>query len=371
MMRFHLVCLPIATKAASRAGVVKAALLSLLTAFCAMAEGEKTPLFGPTVENEQSAPGPAPGGMVWIPGGEFSMGSNPEDASLCALPGLNDDAQPVHRVRVDGFWMDETLVTNAQFAGFVEETGYRTVAERIPDPGDFSGVPVEALVPGALVFRPQPGATVRDGFARWWQFVPGASWKNPEGPGSTWIGREDHPVVHIACPDAEAYAKWAGKRLPTEAEWEFAARGGRAGERYPWGEELQPEGRWMANIFQGSFPQNNTAEDGFKGTSPVKSFPPNAYGLFDVAGNVWEWTRDWFDPREFRRRAAAGQPVINPQGPPSPVDLDGTGQKYRVHRGGSFLCTDQYCTRYLLGTRGRGEVLTGSNHAGFRCVQDP
>ncbi len=328
-------------------------------------------LFHPTLENASPESQVRPSGMVWIPGGEFSMGSDPADAALCDLGGFNDDAQPVHRVRVSGFWMDATEVTNAEFARFVEETGFVTQAEVPLTQDDLPGAAPEQLLPGSLVFVPSTGAAIRDGFTSWWQFVPGASWKRPEGPGSTWVGREDSPDVHVAYADAVAYAEWAGKRLPTEAEWEFAARGGRTGELYPWGNVLTLNGQWMANVFQGDFPSKDTWEDGFVGAAPVRSFPPNPYGLYDMSGNVWEWVADWYDPHAYAKRAIHGGVVIQPKGPARPVRINGTGQSYRVQRGGSFLCSPQYCTRYVIGTRGRGDHKSANIHVGFRCVRDP
>lgn len=329
--------------------------------------------FRPTVENPVPAPTPAPPGMVWVPGGEFSMGSEDPRESLCGGPEAMDDARPIHRVAVDGFWMDATEVTNAEFARFVEATGYLTVAERVPRPEDFPGAAPELLVPGAIVFTPPDHPVPLDSFFQWWAYVPGASWRHPLGPGSDLTGRENHPVVQVAYEDAEAYARWAGKRLPTEAEWEFAARGGLSGQAYAWGQDLQPGGRWTANIFQGEFPQRDAAGDGFRGIAPVGQFPPNAYGLHDVAGNVWEWCSDWYRPDTYARRvnASGGAVVRNPTGPVDSFDPDEPGQPKRVHRGGSFLCTDQYCTRYRVGTRGKGEIGTGSNHVGFRCVKTP
>ena len=199
-------------------------------------------------------------------------------------------------------------------------------------------------------------------------YVRGANWRHPAGPGSELKGREKHPVVHVGYADAVAYAKWAGKRLPTEAEWEFAARGGRAGELYAWGNDLKPGGKWMANIFEGKFPVKDTGEDGYAGIAPVAQFPANAYGLHDVAGNVWEWVSDWYRPDYFARLAASGV-ARNPQGPADSFDPSEPGTKKRVHRGGSYLCTDEYCTRYMVGTRGKGEEDKGTNHLGFRCVQ--
>lgn len=284
------------------------------------------------------------------------------------------DARPIHRVRIKGVWMDAHEVTNGAFAAFVEATGYVTMAERKPRSEDFPGVPEENLVAGSIVFTP-PAEPVplRDesGMAhlRWWAYVPGACWRHPEGPDSTLEGRGDLPVVHVAYEDAEAYAAWAGKRLPTEAEWEFAARGGLAGSLYPWGDEFRPNGQWMANTWQGRFPVENTADDGFTGIAPVGRYPANAYGLHDMSGNVWEWCSDWYRPDTYAHDAEGGV-AVDPKGPKDSFDPMEPGQPKRVHRGGSFLCNDQYCSRYIVGTRGKGEVSTGTNHTGFRCVKD-
>jgi formylglycine-generating enzyme len=331
--------------------------------------------FEPTVPAAAQAPGPAPEGMAWIPGGEFSMGC----ADPRRLPfGGNDpmvDARPVHRVRLDGFWIDIHEVTNAQFAAFVAATGYVTVAERPPRPEDFPDAPPENLVAGSIVFAaPESPVPLRDGTGqahlRWWSYVPGACWKHPTGPGSSIDGRDDEPVVHVAYEDAEAYARWAGKRLPTEAEWEFAARGGLSGATYPWGDEFRPGETWMANTWQGRFPLENTAADGFAGIAPVGRYPANAYGLFDMSGNVWEWCSDWYRPDTYARDARGGL-AENPRGPADSFDPQEPGQAKRAQRGGSFLCTDQYCSRYIVGTRGKGEISSSTNHIGFRCVQDP
>lgn len=325
--------------------------------------------FLPTVPNSSEPPGPAPDGMVWIPGGEFSMGS--EDPRGCVSGGHDPmpDARPIHRVYVGGFWMDRTEVTNEQFARFVEATGYVTVAERTPTPEEFPAVPVADLAAGSLVFTPTAEAVPLAGHYRWWRFQKGASWRHPEGPGSDLNGRERFPVVHVAYPDALAYANWAGKRLPTEAEYEFAARGGLSGKIYAWGDEFRPHGKFMANTYQGVFPVKDTAEDGFSGCAPVGQFPPNGYGLHDMAGNVWEWVNDWYRADYYAQLATAGGVAQNPQGPESSFDPAEPTEKKRVHRGGSYLCTDQYCTRYMVGTRGKGEVATSSNHVGFRCVK--
>ena len=292
---------------------------------------------------------------VWIPGGEFLMGDD-EFA----------DARPVHKVAVDGFWMDRTEVTNEQFAWFVKQTGYRTVAERQPSRAEFPDADPARLVPGAGVFDPTgcPPAQECPTCALWWKYLPGASWRHPEGPGSDLKGRVKHPVVHVAWEDAVAYANWAGKRLPTEAEWERAARGGADGQRYYWGDELRPGGKWMANIWQGTFPVEDRGEDGHHGTAPVGSYPPNGYGLHDMAGNVWEWCADWYRPDYY-----AVSPAHNPQGPADSIDPDDRGEPKRVQRGGSFLCSDNYCVRYRAGARGQGEPRTGLSHTGFRCVR--
>ena len=328
------------------------------------------PGFEPTVANTAGPPAPPPEGMAWIPGGEFSMGANdPPDMNEVGMQATLD-SRPVHRVYVDGFFMDRTVVTNAQFAAFVKATGYVTVAERKPRAEDFPGAPAENLVPGSVVFTPPDHAVPLDNHLRWWSYVAGADWRHPDGPGSGIEARENYPVVHVAYADAEAYARWAGKRIPTEAEWEFAARGGAAGKPFVWGDEFHPHGSWMANTHQGHFPEHDDAVDGFAGIAPVAQFKPNQYGLFDRAGNVWQWTSDWYRPDYYAELAAAGGVARNPRGPASSYDPAEPGQPKRVHRGGSFLCTDQYCSRYIVGTRGKGEVSTGTNHVGFRCVRD-
>ncbi|MGP0594426.1 formylglycine-generating enzyme family protein [Nitrospira sp. T9] len=316
---------------------------------------------------------PAPDGMVWIPGGEFFMGAADLSDKEMNDVGMHAtrDSRPIHRVYVDGFWMDKTEVTNSQFKRFVDATAYVTVAERTPRAEDFPGAPPENLVAGSVVFSPPDHAVPLDTHFRWWSYIKGANWRHPLGPASDLNGREEYPVVHIAYEDAEAYAKWAGKRLPTEAEWEFAARGGLSGKVYPWGNEFRKDGQWMANSHQGHFPNQDTGDDQYMGIGPVAKFPPNGYGLYDVAGNVWEWTSDWYRPDYYARLAIAGGVAHNPQGPDSPFDPTEPGEKKRVHRGGSFLCTDQYCSRYMVGTRGKGEINTGTNHLGFRCVMSP
>jgi formylglycine-generating enzyme required for sulfatase activity len=290
-------------------------------------------------------------------------------------PDMNDvgmkateDSRPVHRVYVDGFWMDKTDVTNQQFAAFVKATSYITIAERKPRAEDYPGAPPENLVAGSIVFSPPDHPVPLNDHFQWWSYVHGANWRHPLGPDSDIKGKENYPVVQIAYEDALAYAKRAGKRLPTEAEWEYAARGGLSGKPYVWGEEFRPNGKWMANTHQGTFPVKDTGEDGHIGIAAVAQYPPNGYGLFDMAGNVWQWTSDWYRPDYYQQLAAAGGVARNPQGPDSPFDPAEPTEKKKVHRGGSFLCTDQYCSRYMVGTRGKGEISTGTNHLGFRCV---
>lgn len=326
--------------------------------------------FGPTVPNTAPAPKPAPEGMVWVPGGEFSMGSDKTCESYCELSGVSRDAAPIHRVYVDGFWMDATEVTNAQFAKFVEATHYVTIAEKKPTQEEFPTAPPENLVAGSTVFAPTPQKVNVDNYFQWWTYERGADWRHPTGLTSDIKGREKYPVVQIAYADAEAYAKWAGKRLPTEAEWEFAARGGQAGKLYTWGNDLTVDGKFQANIYQGDFPvvDGDTGEDGFKGIAPTAQYAANPYGLHDMSGNVWEWCGDWYRVDTYARQKLAGEVTRNPQGPSTPYDPAEPNEKKRVHRGGSFLCTSKYCTRYMIGTRGKGEVSTASNHVGFRCV---
>lgn len=327
-------------------------------------------VFAATVANRATPAAPGPDGMVWIPGGEFSMGAadpmgaDKNDVGMQAT----SDSRPVHRVYVDGFWMDTTEVTNKQFAAFVGATGYVTVAERVPKAEDFPGAPPENLIAGSVVFAAPDHPVRLDNFMQWWTYAKGANWRHPLGPDSSIDGKDSFPVVHVAYEDALAYATWAGRRLPTEAEWEFAARGGLTGQLYPWGNDFTPDGRWMANTHQGHFPDRDTSADHFAGIGPVAQFPANAYGLYDVAGNVWEWVTDWYRPDYYAELARSGSVARNPHGPSSSFDPAEPREKKRVMRGGSFLCTDQYCSRYMVGTRGKGDVGTGTNHLGFRTV---
>ena len=309
-----------------------------------------------TVNIETKATDTIPPKMVWIRGGSFQMGTNDP---------MFPDAQPLHNVTVNGFYMDEHEVTNAEYAKFVNATNYITVAERKLDPKDYPGVPPESLVPGSGVFSPPNHKVSLDDPLQWWQYVPGASWRHPFGPNSSVEDVPNNPVVHISYEDAIAYAKWAGKRLPTEAEWEYAARAGRGNQTYYWGNELKPGGKWVANIYQGDFPNKNTSEDGYAGIAPVKSFPANPFGLYDMDGNVWEWCNDFYRPDYYQH-----SPSNNPQGPSDSYDPDEPNAVKRVQRGGSFICSDQYCIRYKAGSRGKGEVQSGSNNLGFRCVRD-
>ncbi len=307
--------------------------------------------------------------MVWIPGGEFSMGG--ADPTTCRYGGADPmaDSRPVHRVRVDGFWMDKTVVTNEQFEKFVKASGYVTIAETTPTAEEFPTAPPENLIAGSTVFTPTAGPAPLSDHYRWWRYQRGANWRHPEGPESDLKGRERYPVVQVAFADAAAYAKSAGKRLPTEAEWEFAARGGLSGKFFAWGNEFLPDAKHMANTYQGKFPYKDSGADGFAGLAPVGRFAPNGYGLCDMSGNVWQWCSDWYRPDYYRSLAASGKLAVNPQGPDDALDPAEPGVKKRVHRGGSFLCTDEYCSRYLVGSRGKGEPTTAANHLGFRCVR--
>jgi formylglycine-generating enzyme len=301
-----------------------------------------------------------PKAMAWIPGGEFGMGSND----------FYPEERPVHRVAVDGFWVDEHQVTAAEFRRFVKATGHVTTAERAPDPESYPDADPTLLVPGSLVFRRSSGPVDLRDFRNWWSWTPGADWRHPEGPESTLHGRERHPVTHVSYEDAVAYAEWAAKDLPTEAEWEYAARGGLEGAVFAWGNDFAPRGRMMANTWQGEFPWQNLMLDRYEGTSPVKSFPPNGYGLYDMAGNVWEWTADVFTSSHAERIERACCVPRNPR-----VDVPLATNERRIARhvikGGSHLCAPNYCLRYRPAARQSEDVDTSTGHIGFRCVVRP
>lgn len=291
--------------------------------------------------------------MVLIHGGTFWMGCETGPA----------DGRPQHEVTVDSFWIDQHEVTNEQFSHFVESTGYVTTAERAPDQKDFPGVPSDELVAGSIVFTPHEANASLDQPLSWWRYVAGADWRHPEGPGSSITDKGNYPVVNVSWDDAVAYCQWSGKRLPTEAEWEYAARGGLDRKEYVWGDEQTPDKRQLANVWQGQFPQENTKEDGFLGTAPGGSFPANGYGLYDMAGNVWEWCADWYRPDYYSH-----SPAANPKGPESSYDPDEPGVTKRVERGGSFLCTDLYCGSFRPGRRMKSSPDSSLCHTGFRCV---
>jgi formylglycine-generating enzyme required for sulfatase activity len=323
-------------------------------------KSKTTPVEEPFVQASEPT-GPAPEGMVWIPGGPFWMGSDDDPEGIA----------PRHQVAVSGFWMDKTEVTNAQFEAFVRATGYKTTAERPPTDEELAhgDVPPERRVPFSVCYKPVDLPEGTDLFRTppiWWQFVAGADWRHPEGPDSDIKDRMNHPVVHISWHDAVAYCEWAGKRLPTEAEWEFAARGGLDKQEFCWGNEKQGAGgKWRANTFQGRFPGYNSADDGYARTAPVASYPPNGFGLYDMAGNVWEWCSDWYSATYYR-----SSPRNNPKGPESGVAGRDTNLQAKVRRGGSFLCADNYCRRYLPSARDHNPPNDAASHTGFRCVKD-
>ena len=313
----------------------------------------------------------APAGMNWIPGGEFRMGTDD--------PNSMPNERPAHLVKLDGFWMDQHPVTNAEFRKFVEATGYLTTAERPVEweelkkqlPPDTAKPPDDKLKPGSLVFTPPDHPVDLRDMSQWWTWTTGANWKHPDGPASTIEKKDDYPVVQMSWDDAAAYAKWAGKRLPTEAEWEYAARGGaKTNTRYAWGDKFRPDGKFMANTFTGDFPYKNTAEDGYAGISPVRAFPPNGYGLYDMGGNVWNWTADIYRADTHATEKAAGV-CCNPTGPKAALDpvREMPMCMERVIKGGSFLCHPSYCESYRPTARRGTPPDTGSSHVGFRCVK--
>jgi formylglycine-generating enzyme required for sulfatase activity len=310
-----------------------------------------------------SRSGQEPDGMVFIPGGTFRMGSDnhyPEEA-------------PAHRVSVDPFFIDRAPVTNRQFRDFVRATGHVTVAEKVPDARDYPGALPHMLYAGSLVFTPPSHPVNLRDWSQWWQFMKGGDWRHPCGPKSNINGLDNHPVVHIAYADALAYARWADKELPTEAEWEFAARGGLDEAEFAWGDELTPDGQQMANTWQGNFPQENLCSDGFARTSPVTAFPPNGYGIHDMIGNVWEWTSDWYTPKHEGDAPKACCIPDNPRGGREEDSYDPCQPQIRIPRkvlkGGSHLCAPNYCRRYRPAARHAEPVDTSTSHVGFRCVK--
>jgi len=334
-------------------------LLILLIHGCE-SKGKSTPK-----ESKSTEP---PLGMVWIPEGTFNMGSEG--------PQSRPDEAPVHAVKVDGFWIDQTEVTNAQFSEFVAATGYVTTAEKPVDWEEMKkqlppGTPKphdSLLQASSLTFKPTQGPVDLNNYGEWWEWKPKASWRQPRGKGSSIEGKEDHPVVHVSWDDANAYAKWAGKRLPTEAEWEWAARGGLKDKKYPWGDEDISQGKAKANSWEGSFPYDNLNKDLFFYSAPVKSFEANGYGLYDMAGNVWEWCSDWYHYDYYK--TLEGKTTTNPQGPTESYDPYNPYISQRIIRGGSFLCNDTYCSGYRVASKMKSSPDTGSQHTGFRCVKE-
>ncbi|MEO6168615.1 MAG: formylglycine-generating enzyme family protein [Chitinophagales bacterium] len=320
----------------------------------------------PVQQDSALSPAGGPQGMVWVAGGDFMMGVDND-------PESRPDESPAHKVHVDGYWMDITEVTNTQFAAFVKATGYITTAEIKPDweelkkqlPPDTPRPPDSVFVAGSLVFDPPNYPVSLDNLGQWWVWVPGANWKQPLGPGSSIASKENYPVIQVSWDDAVAYCKWAGKRLPTEAEWEFASRGGYSDKKYPWGNDQDYAKH--ANTWNGHFPDKNTKDDGFELLAPVKSYPPNGYGLYDMAGNVWEWCSDWYR-FDYYKECKAKSEVSNPTGPTSSYDPEEPTVPKRVNRGGSFLCNDSYCSSYRVAARMKTSPDTGLEHCGFRCV---
>lgn len=332
--------------------------------------------YEPLPLNENNQPGDPPAkNLAWVPGGWFWMGSNDPN---------HPNSNPIHKVYVDGFWMGKYEVTNAEWAEFVKDTGYKTVAEKKPDATQLNPFADQELIdqvkkqpPFSLVFVPPPGEVNLHDHLQWWKMVEGADWNRPYGPKSSIEGKENYPVVHICYLDIVDYLKWKNEkhsykngwkyRLPTEAEWEFAARGGQNQKKYLWGDELKPGDKWLANIWQGRFPHENTKEDGYEKAAPVGSYPPNGYGVYDMAGNVWEWCHDFYLEDYYR----LSKEEKNPTGPAVSIDPMEPLLTKRVQRGGSFLCDVSYCERYLTYARGKGEINSAADHTGFRIVLAP
>lgn len=332
-------------------------LLTLLLLIACKSDLKKT-------ESEYNAE--APEGMVWIPGGEYTIGASKSAKEF--------NSMVQHKVKVDGFYMDITEVTNAQFQKFVDDTGYQTLAERPVDweemkkmlPPGTPKPPDDMLQPGSLVFNAPTSDVDLRNYALWWKWVNGANWKHPQGPESSIEGKGNYPVVHIAYEDALAYVKWAGKRLPTEAEWEFAARNNKENKEFAWGDEITPKEEYLANFFQGEFPFKNTNADGFEGLAPVKSYPPNAFGLYDMIGNVWELCSDWYEIKT--KIESCCKPIQNPKGPERTKNPYNPQAIEHVSKGGSFLCSAEYCANYKPSGRQGVSYDSGLEHVGFRCV---
>jgi formylglycine-generating enzyme required for sulfatase activity len=316
----------------------------------------------PAGDGSERPKGPPAKDMLWIQGATFLMGSE----------NFYPEESPARRVAVDGFWIDEHLVTVAEFRRFVKDTGYVTMAERAPDPADYPDHDPDLLVPGSLVFQKAKRPVDLSDHRNWWAYVPGADWRHPEGQSSTLHGRERHPVTHVTVEDAMSYAAWAAKDLPTEAEWELAARGGLEGAVFPWGDEFAPKGKMMANTWQGEFPWQNLEQDGYEGTSPIKSFPPNGYGLYDMAGNVWEWTSDYFTSVVVQHSCCVPQnPRVDTVASGFSEERPGERFPRKVMKGGSHLCAPNYCLRYRPAARQGETIETSTSHIGFRCVVRP
>jgi sulfatase modifying factor 1 len=370
-----------ATKSSRRSTLTYGVLLAIVVMACGAGIGwaigtweQRTSAAAARPQGIEGDGNSGPRGMLWIPGGEFVMGS---DAPLA-----KSNEHPAHKVRVHGFWMDRTAVTNAQFGAFVAATGYVTTAEQPPSwetlkgqlPPGTAKPPDNELVPGAMVFVATKRPVDLDDYSQWWQYVPGASWRHPQGTESSLVGKDDNPVVQVSYEDALAYAHWVGKRLPTEAEWEFAARGGLEQATYVWGNEFAPKGRKMANVWEGSsqpFPVVHAENEAALGTSRVCTFPPNGYGLCDMTGNTWQWVADWYRADAFARISGDSAPV-DPQGPGDSYDPEDSGAPEnapkRVIRGGSFLCSQTYCLSYRPSARRGSDPYTSMSHIGFRLV---